>query len=1075
MMERLQTRWIAWLAIVVLLLVATVPAALSAEPGELDPRLLEEFAAAPGGADFMVFLKAQADLNAAASIEGRVERGQYVYDNLRAVANASQARLRADLDALGVPYHPFFIVNAIRVTGDEALARKLAARPEVERVVADPAFDGIDDPPPGPAGPPAIEAVEWNIARVNADDAWGLGYTGQNVVVASCDTGVDWDHPALINQYRGGPAGDHDYNWFDVFDDYAVPTDPDGHGTHTTGTMVGDDGGSNQVGMAPGAQWIACKVNSGSIWKASKYIECWEWFLAPTRVDGSDPDPSKAPHVINNSWSCPGSEGCDPDTLRDAAKALYAAGIAIAKSGGNSGSSCSTITNPGHYPELLATAAFDSSDNIAGFSSRGPVVVDGEIRIKPDIAAPGVGIRSSTPGGNYGSSSGTSMAAPHTAGLIALLWSAEPALIGDLETTFQIVEDSAQPVINLQCTPNGPGGRPNNVWGWGVIDALAAVQTATGTGLGVLEGTVTESGSGTPLSEVALELVPTVYGPQREASTGPGGTYSETLLAVTYDVTATLYGYLPGNGVAAVVSNTITTLDLALVPAATWTLSGTVTEQGSGAPLQATLSLLDTPVSTVSDPATGGYSTAVAEGSYLLRAESPGYASQERAITVQGDLVEDFALQPELTYYVRDSQGPCGPAFDWIDVSATGAAHSLGDDANKYVTMGGEQFTFYGNTYSAFYIGSNGFVTFASTGASYPGGNTIPSTFPPNNAIYAFWDDLNPASGAQGTIYTDLVDGNLYVIQYEGVEHYPNGDPETFEIVLDLDTGAILLQYLTVSDSSWTSVGIENSDGTAGVSYAFHDPTVPADALAVAFYPVVGAPPADAVGQLTGAVTDSDTGDPIADANIVAEAFAGGRVFTFTADATGVYSGSLCADWYTAVASAPGYHTSAAELVEIISDTVKTQDFSLDRTEADLWVTKTVPSMALPGELLTYTIDFGSYGPDTLPWGEVRDKLNPWVDYVSSPGGTYDPVDHYVVWNLYDLEAGFAGTATLVVQVTDTVELGWDICNFVRFFPLGVDAPQDPYMADNHGTVCTTIGTGQHYVYLPIVVKGFGP
>jgi hypothetical protein len=591
-----------------------------------------------------------------------------------------------------------------------------------------------------------------------------------------------------------------------------------------------------------------------------------------------------------------------------------------------------------------------------------------------------------------------------------------------------------------------------------------------------LDGTVTEGGSGAPLPGVELELVPTDYGPQREASTGPGGTYSETLLAVTYDVTATRYGYLPGHDVATVVSNTVTTLDLSLVPAATWTLSGTVTDQGSGAPLRATLSLLGTPVTTVSDPATGGYGTAVAEGGYLLRAESSGYAPQERAITVQGDLVEDFALQPELTYYVRDSQGPCGPAFDWIDVSATGMAHSLGDDTNKYVNMGGEQFTFYSNSYSAFYIGSNGFVTFASSGASYPGGNTIPSAFPPNNAIYAFWDDLNPANGAQGTIYTDLVDGHLYVIQYEGVEHYPNGDPETFEIILDLDTGAILLQYLSVSDSSWTSVGVENGDGTAGVSYAFHDPAVPADTLAVAFYPVTGAHAAQqGLGELRGTVVDDDTAAPIAGAQVDATAFTGGEVFTFTASAMGVYSGSLCADRYHLRASAPGYRATDLTQVVVVSGTLSTQDLSLVRTEADLWVTKTVPSMALPGDLLTYTIDFGSYGPDTLPWGEIRDSLDVWVDYVSSSSGDYNRLDHDVVWNVYDLEEGFAGTATLVVRVTDTVEIGWDICNAVQFYPLGVDAPQDPYMADNDATVCTAIGAGQRHVYLPIVVKGFGP
>jgi subtilisin family serine protease len=1074
MKKQFTFRWMALLVAAFLLLSAMVPVALGAAPSLLDPRLLEELAASPGETSFLVFLSAQADLSAAATLPDRAARGQYVYDTLRAVAEGSQARLRADLDAWGVPYHPFFIVNALRVTGDEALARKLAARPEVARVVADPTFDGLDDPPPGPPGPAAVDAVEWNISRVNADDAWGLGYIGQNIVVGSCDTGVDWDHPALVNQYRGG-AGNHDYNWYDAFYEYAEPTDPNGHGTHTVGTMVGNDGAANQIGMAPGAQWIACKVNSGSTWKASKYIECWEWFLAPTRVDGSDPDPSMAPHVINNSWSCPGSEGCDPDTLRDAAKALYAAGIAIAKSGGNSGSGCGTITVPGHYPELLATGAFDASDNIAGFSSRGPVTVDGGTRIKPDIAAPGVSIRSSVPGGGYGSLSGTSMAAPHTAGLIALLWSAQPALIGDLATTYEIVEASAEPTVDLQCPPNGPGGRPNNVWGWGIIDALAAVEAATDTGLGVLSGTVTDSSDGAPLPGADIEIVQAANGLSREIAADGSGTYSETLLAVSYDVTATLYGYLPATASTVVMSGTVTTLDLALDPAPVWSLSGSVVEQGSGMPLRATLNLLDAPVTTTTDPLTGGYAVDVSEGSYTLRASSPGYEPQERAITVQGDLTEDFALQPVVTYYVRDNTAPCGPTFDWIDITATGQAHNLADDANQYVSLGGPTFSFYGLDYNALYLGSNGFVTFGS-GSNYPGGNTIPSGFPPNNAIYAFWDDLNPAYGSQGTIYTELVDGHLFVVEFYQVEHWPDGDPETFEIVLDLDTGAILLQYLQVSNTAWTSVGIENSDGTTGLSYAFHDPAVPADSLAVAFYPVTGAHPDEqGMGELEGTVAEAGTGEPIEGATVAAVTLTGGEVFSYTTGASGTYSDTLCADWYTMTATAAGYHPSQEVQATVVSGTLTIRDFELERTEADLWADGTGPITATAGAYLTYTLDLGSLGPDVAPYGEAALGLSPWVEYVSSSGGSYDEVEGWWTWGIPDVASGYSGTAMVVVQVTETVPVGEEVCSSGGFQADGAGAPLDPDEGNNTFEVCTVVEARLHLVYLPVVVKVRAP
>lgn len=1087
----------AWTAAIVLLVAALgaaalVPAAVRAVPPErLDPWLANYWQAKPGDTSFLVVMKVQADLDrlpppsqphsggGTPSRPDRAARGQQVTQALRDVAAASQANLRAELDRRGVAYHPLFIVNAIQVTGDEALARELAMRPDVARVVADPDVTGLDDPPAADTAdgqddataPTAVDFIEWNIVRTNADDVWALGYTGQNIVVGSCDTGVEWDHPALVNQYRGGP-GDHDYNWYDTFHEYSEPTDPNGHGTHTTGTMVGDDGSTNQIGMAPGAQWIACKANSGDVWKASKYLECWEWFLAPTRQDGSDPRPDLAPHVINNSWSCPGSEGCDPDTLRMAAQSLYAAGIAIAKSGGNSGSSCGTITNPGQYPELLATAAFASGDTIAGFSSRGPVTVDGEQRIKPDIAAPGVSIRSAYPGGGYTSLGGTSMAAPHTAGLIALLWSANPALIGDLENTFLIVKSTAEPKLSTQCPPLVPSGVPNNVWGWGIIDALAAVQTRTLPGLGTLSGTVTDNSTGTPLEAATLDIVQVDTGLSRQVPTGPAGFYTETLLAVTYNVTATLYGYLPEAATGMnVVSNTVTTLNLALNPAPVWSLSGQVTDQMSGAPLGDVLvRLVDTWLSTSSHAVTGEYALpAVAQGRYRMQITKAGYVPQERDIDVQDDLVEDFELVPEPTYLVRHSDRECGSAFDWIDITTTGTPRSLADDAATSVSLpAGRSFSFYGQGYTGLYIGSNGYVTFGA-GSTYPGGNSIPSTFLPNNAIYAFWDDLNPAGGTQGQIYTELVADHLFVIEFYEVQHFPSGNPETFEIVLDLDTGAIRLQYLFVSDTSRTTVGVENAAGTSAVVHSYHELSMVYGGLALALYPVTGEHAHwQGEGWLQGTVSAAGDG-PIEGATVQAEGAVLGAVVTFTTGIDGQYVGSLCADRYALTASAPGYRPAIVESRLIVSGTTTIQDFVLDRAEADLWLTKTAPATVAPGHVLTYTLAFGSNGPDPVPSSEIRDLLPPEVTWIS--GGSYDPGTHSASWSWFDLLPGYPATVTLVVQVAPDIT-ATEMCNSAGVQAVWASAPLDPTPGNNTGSVCTTISAAAPYsVFLPIVVK----
>ena len=168
----------------------------------------------------------------------------------------------------------------------------------------------------------APQGVEWNIIKVKAPDVWAMGFTGQGVVIGGQDTGYQWDHPALINQYRGwnGTSADHDYNWHDAIHEDAggnpcgynspFPCDDYGHGTHTMGTMVGDDGGANQIGMAPGARWIGCRNMDNGVGSPATYAECYQWFVAPTALDGSEPRPDLAPDVINNSWGCPPSEGC---------------------------------------------------------------------------------------------------------------------------------------------------------------------------------------------------------------------------------------------------------------------------------------------------------------------------------------------------------------------------------------------------------------------------------------------------------------------------------------------------------------------------------------------------------------------------------------------------------------------------------------------------------------------------------------------------------------------------------------------------------------------------------------------
>ena len=463
----------------------------------VDAQVLAE--AAVGESEFLVIMSDQADLRAAAALPDKKSKGRYVYETLTRFAESSQAGLLRSLQAAGAQTRSYWIANLIWVRGNLPDVQAAASRSDVYRVIANPWVRGdLGEPAgPDPASPSATDATEWNLDLVGAPQSWLAGYTGENVVIGGQDTGYEWDHPALINSYRGwdGSLADHRYNWYDAIHaeitpstnpcgmDSQAPCDDHGHGTHTMGIMVGDDGGANQVGMAPGARWIGCRNMESGYGKPSTYIECYQWFLAPTDLDGTNPKPDLAPHIINNSWACPTYEGCtDPWVMETVVNNLAAAGILSVHSAGNSGPSCNTVSDPAQiYTSSFTVGNTTSLDSLAASSSRGPVSVDGSGRRKPDISAPGTGIYSSFLNDRYIYMTGTSMAAPHVAGLAALLISANPGLEGQPDTLRRIIEMTANPnvlVPDQTCGGIPSTTVPNNQFGWGRIDALQAVDLA---------------------------------------------------------------------------------------------------------------------------------------------------------------------------------------------------------------------------------------------------------------------------------------------------------------------------------------------------------------------------------------------------------------------------------------------------------------------------------------------------------------------------------------------------------------------------------------------------------------------
>ncbi|GII26057.1 hypothetical protein Pme01_56540 [Planosporangium mesophilum] len=422
------------------------------------------------GDRLFVVLKRQADLSGLDAIGNRDARVRGTYRRLVDTANSTQAPLRRELRRLHIGYTPYYLVNALEVDGGEVVRTWLSTRPEVEQILDSPRLRPIPElAPPMRGNQPAPPVPQWNLSMIGADRVWReLGVTGAGIVVGTSDSGVDGAHPALAGRFRGG-----DDSWYDPWSHSRVPVDHGGHGTHTLGTAIG---GGN-VGVAPGASWVGCVNLQRNLGSPGRYLDCLQFMLAPFPYGGDplrDGRPERAPHVLTNSWGCTQLEGCDLRSLRPAINGLTAAGIFVVGAAGNSGPACRTVVDPpAPYPETLTVGAVDRHDRLADFSSRGPTP-DG--RTKPDVVAPGVDILSALPGGGYGVESGTSMATPHVAGVVALLWSADPRLIGDIPRTRELLRTTAGPAS----APAENCGDRADLIGTGLVDAFRAVETGRG-------------------------------------------------------------------------------------------------------------------------------------------------------------------------------------------------------------------------------------------------------------------------------------------------------------------------------------------------------------------------------------------------------------------------------------------------------------------------------------------------------------------------------------------------------------------------------------------------------------------
>ena len=388
------------------------------------------------------------------ALTDRSQRDTRLVQALRQKAAATQGPYRVFLNNNGArQFRALWVVNGFAVTARASVIRQLASRPGVERITLDSTLQAPATTA-GTAAPP-----EWNLNAVHAPELWSLGYTGSGIVVANMDTGVDANHPDLSANWRGG-----DNSWYDPHGEHATPYDPTGHGTQTMAIMVGGAAGGSAIGMAPDARWIAAKLyNDAGLAAYSDIHLAFQWLLDPDR----DPGTVDAPDVVNASWGLIGTAGqCITEFSTDI-DVLKTAGIAIAFAAGNDGPAPLTSLGPANNPPGFAAGAVDSGLAIADFSSRGPSACDGTVY--PELVAPGVNINTAdlSFGGmpQYVVVSGTSYAAPHAAGAMALLAGAFPqAGVAQLEAA-----------LTASARDLGVAGEDNS-YGYGLADVLAAYQ-----------------------------------------------------------------------------------------------------------------------------------------------------------------------------------------------------------------------------------------------------------------------------------------------------------------------------------------------------------------------------------------------------------------------------------------------------------------------------------------------------------------------------------------------------------------------------------------------------------------------
>ena len=846
---------------------------------KVDPKVPRTFSAGSGArADLLVRFKGEADLSAAFAMNWH-DRGEYVYRTLKKFADHSQADALQYFRSHGIKYRQLWIANAVALhQADEQTFNALMTLRNVRSISVQRKID-LPLPPrisPQNAGTPGLNSINEDLSHIHVPDVWGMGFKGAGTVVANIDAGVRYTHEALVNAYRGNNGGsfDHDYNWYDPYDGTAVPRTSDAHGSHTMGIMVGDNGSDHQMGMAPEAKWIACIGfgDSGGAATDAGLLACGQFMVAPTKTDGTAPDPEMRPDVVNNSWG--DCQTTFDDWYESTVDAWVASGIVPVFSNGNN-SNCGfptppglgTVNNPGRYGKVLGIGATGNHDGAyASYSNWGPTdnvnpglpgYPDpmGYDTLKPNVAAPGTQVLSSGNSSDsaYLTESGTSMAAPHVAGLVALMENAAPCLLGDYATIGTIIMQTANGIPYMSGGPDDdPTDHvPNEATGWGEIDALAAVNAAIAScgPQGTIAGTVTDAGTSNPIADAAVEIHNGSY--DFNVTTDSNGDYSQLVPVGTYDIDVSAFAYEPAQQAGVNVTEDVTTTaDFALVASPTYTISGVVTDANTGWPLHASVAVTGAPIDPVwTDPVTGAYSVTLPAGDYTLTASATADGYKDGMATVSGlssNMTEDLML---------DVQGTCtAPGY-------APASPLVNED-------------FEGGSLPAGWSRS-------SNGVGWQIGSDLGSSFfaIPSHSVYAASNDDAAGFGNDGSVdmltmpALDLSSASNPLLRFDSFFTGDYGQAAYVEVSTDGGANWAPVGSVDTNAASWISQSIDLADfaGMANVMVRFHADDTGSFATGWAVDNVEASPgcivPAGG-GLAVGKVTDANTGNGVNGASV---------------------------------------------------------------------------------------------------------------------------------------------------------------------------------------------------------------